>query len=673
MVSICALCWRLGKPSKTTLLWRPGYELRGPLRSDLRCILVAASERPGRSSQLVIRRNYAAASAIGEIVDGGLTITDPLVLYRHYVESERLRPDEAQHRAAIEFQKLYYRVKDYTPPQDFQRQIEKLAELLERSDEQSSRIPFFSPERQTVALIRTLTTEEEIFNIKSPQGLMVHGEVGSGKSMLMDLFAASLPHASKKRWHYHNFMLSIYARIHRQSQRNQSRKFESETRINMQNEFVLLKIAHELIEESNILMLDEFMLPDIAAAKIVKTLFTYYFKMGGVLVATSNRLPKELYSAEYKKSQFRSFYDILQARCASHDMRSSNDWRNILCAEAQEALSEGDKQIQRYWVAGVDSDEDWNATVNAVCGTENFREEGETAELTVYGRTLHIPWQKDRIAFFDFAVLCDAPLAGADYITLASRYHTLILDNVPELRVINKNQARRLITLLDALYECRVRLVIRAASNVDDLFFPDMKVGNIRAADVVTSEGVAEKGQDDSNDSLELEMYSEVEQDLTSPYRPNVSSYSETEKTFSAFVDDAGEGIKAEGKDFTRSAAFTGEDERFAYRRAISRLKEMTGSEAWWSTDNWLPLDDSLRTWETAKSTLTPAPPDDSLTRLSRHGGHTEASGYRKELEPPPKFSVAHIWSMVNWGPGKKRDSETRRWMRGSDAYDKDS
>lgn len=115
--------------------------------------------------------------------------------------------------------------------------------------------------------------------------------------MLMDLFAASLPHGSKRRWHYHNFMLSVYSRIHRETQRSQQLKYLPEAsikrqRIVLQNEYVLLKIAQELVDESAVLLLDEFMLPDIAAAKIVKTLFTFFFKMGGVLVATSNRLPK---------------------------------------------------------------------------------------------------------------------------------------------------------------------------------------------------------------------------------------------------------------------------------------------------------------------------------------------------------------------------------------------
>ncbi|KAK9456301.1 AFG1-like ATPase-domain-containing protein [Dipodascopsis uninucleata] len=594
-----------------------------------------------------------------------LTITDPLVLYRQFVDSGRIKPDEAQHRAAMEFQKLYLRVKDYMPEEDFKKKIDKLAVLLQ-DDATNKGGVWYSPRRKSLELIKVLSDEEEIFKIKAPQGLLIHGEVGSGKSMLMDLFAASLPHASKRRWHYHNFMLSIYARLYRETQVNQHLKHvteNNEDQFNLRNDYVLLKIAEELIDESAILLLDEFMLPDIAAAKIVKTLFTYFFKMGGVLVATSNRLPKELYAADFKKSQFRSFYDILQSRCVSYDMRSSNDWREILCAQSLEQLSES--VVKRYWLF-KEADEDWKASINKICGTTDYENEASTDSLIVYGRKLEVPWHLNGICKFDFEDLCDVPLAGADYISLASRYHTLILDNVPTLKLINKNQARRLITLLDALYECRTRLIIRAEAVADDLFFPDAKV---------KADGKALATQDDA---LELEMFSEVDLDLSSPYRPNVSSYQSTQmKQIFKEVDDT---LKAEkNKDFTRASAFTGEDERFAYKRAISRLKEMTGSQDWWNLENWMPLDNNTRIWErpvlnTIDENITQkqggtigdyAPPDTSTEKLFRHG----ASPFRQHPDPPPKFSVAHFWSTVVWGAGKRRDERTRRWMRGNDAY----
>ncbi|KAK7207204.1 AFG1-like ATPase-domain-containing protein [Myxozyma melibiosi] len=511
--------------------------------------------------------------------------------------------------------------------------------------------------------------------------------------MLMDLFAASLPHGSKRRWHYHSFMLSVYSRIHRETQRHQRLRFLPDSsvkkqRINLQNEYVLLKIAQELVEESAVLLLDEFMLPDIAAAKIVRTLFTYFFKMGGVLVATSNRLPKELYSADFKKSQFGSFYDILQARCISYDMRSQRDWRRILCEES--AVEEADKRrIQRYWVAGRDPEAAWEEMLREMTSSaaDNRAETAneDVEEIKVYGRTVRIPWARDGVAKFTFEELCDSPLAGADYISIASRYHTVILDGVPALRLNKKNQARRMITLLDALYECRVRLVVRAETEADELFFPEMKRHGVSAAEVEVgknSRGATQQQEEEEEDSLELEMYSEVDLDLSSPYRPNVSAYDETEKekTFATAaapgVADGRETGEGQTSDYTRASAFTGEDERFAFKRAISRLKEMTGSDAWWEQERWMPVDEAVRTWEGSLSLQNKKSKggviEDGSERAGLHGRWegTETNAFQRyNEEPAPRFSVAHFWSMVSWGPGKRRDERTRRWMRGAEGF----
>ncbi|KAK9465853.1 AFG1-like ATPase-domain-containing protein [Lipomyces arxii] len=563
----------------------------------------------------------------------GLTITDPLVLYRHYVDSGRIRPDEAQYRAALEFQNLYYRVKDYMPKPDFKRKIEKLTQLLEETGQQQPKI-WYSPERKTLALIQTITDEDEIAMIDAPRGLLVHGEVGSGKSMLMDMFAASLPHASKRRWHYHNFMLSVYGRIHRETQRNIQLSYMPQDSVKqkfkLQNEYVLLKIAEELVDESAILLLDEFMLPDIAAAKIVQTLFTFIFKMGGIVVATSNRLPKELYSAGFNRSQFGSFYDILQSRCVSFDMRSGTDWRQVLCDD-----SASKESVRRYWLSGQRRTE-WNKMLESVHGEDK----GVPLELKVYGRSLIVPWQQDGVAKFSFAELCDVPLAGADYITIASTFHTVILDNVPVLPLIKKNQARRLITLLDALYECRVKLIIRAEANPDDLFFPDETKSTSREESV-----------------LDQEMYSRVDLDLSSPYRPNVSLYQDIHETPSK---------PKLGPDYTKTSAFTGEDEQFAFKRAISRLKEMTGSDAWWAGE-WTPIDSSAREWERVETA------ERALANDKKREFINNAIPFRTSPDPPPKFSFVHFWSTVVWGPGKRQDERTQRWLQGSDVFKRDN
>ncbi|KAK9470564.1 AFG1-like ATPase-domain-containing protein [Dipodascopsis tothii] len=585
-----------------------------------------------------------------------LSITDPLVMYQLQVDIGKLHPDEAQYRAAKEFQSLYYRVKDYVPPEDFLRNVKKLSDLLECSKlillrahtivpEDGSTRWYNSAEKDSVSLIKILTDEEELFSIEAPQGLLVHGEVGCGKSMLMDMFANCLPHHSKRRWHNSNFMLWVYSRIHTGIQENRRLRHSGLFR-GLQNEFVLLKIAHDLFDECKILMLDEFMLPDIASAKIVKTLLTYYFKMGGVLVATSNRLPEELYSAEFKKDHFVSFYNVLQTRCMSHDMRSNIDWREKL-AEHKDDNSSFDK---KYWVRGVDPDEEWEKTVEGLFGDIA---EGRPQRLTVYGRTLTIPWTHKGAAIFDFETLCGEPLGSADYITIASNFHTVVIDNVPALTLTRKNEAKRLISLLDALYESRVKLLMRAEKNPDDLFFPDAKTP-------VT----------DLDNSLDQEMFSEVDMDLSSPFRPNVALYdknampkagnesAELPRQISRSAED--DSVK---KDFTRVSAFTGEDERFAYKRAVSRIKEMTGSTAWWEDGIWMPIDISVRRWEETRTyTGSTATSEDA---------NVYRSPFRSPQNEPPRFSYAHFWATIVWGAGRKHHPETQRWLLGVKAYEK--
>lgn len=369
------------------------------------------------------------------------------------------------------------------------------------------------------------------------------------------------------------------------------------------------------------------------------------------------------------KTQFGSFYDILQSRCISYDIRSQNDWRRILCEESCASATETDDKIRRYWLLGQDSEDEWQATLQKITSSSVLARDDPDAcaeEIQVYGRAVQVPWSKNGVAMFTFDELCNSPLAGADYISIASRYHTIVLDDVPALKLTQKNQARRMITLLDALYESRVRLVIRAEKDIDELFFAEMKRDDGRpVAEVkVTESRGHSKAEED--DSLELEMYSELDLDLSSPYRPNVSAYDETEKE-ATFAKAAAPATTKKASDYTSTTAFTGEDERFAFKRAISRLKEMTGSDMWWEQGRWLPVEAAARMWEANNaSAQTRVVHDEGPERAL---AHDQRNAYQRGEDAPPRFSVAHFWSMISWGEGKRRDAATRRWMRGADVY----
>jgi predicted ATPase len=260
--------------------------------------------------------------------------------------------------------------------------------------------------------------------------------------------------------------------------------------------------------------------------------------------------------------------------------------------------------------------------------------------LKVYSRSIPIPLiGSTGAAKFDFSELCGRNLGPADYITIASTFPIIILDNVPTLTLIKKNEARRFIILLDTLYESRVKLLIRASSPADQLFFPD--------ADTT------------ENDLLWTESYTKAQLDMTTPYRPNVSSYTGGNKIerIVSLVDCP--------VDSSKLTAFTGEDERFAFQRAVSRLYEMP-SKKWWETQIHSPVKELAWTGEQKGS---------ELTKMGERKGSVEnvgerdlefrhaASPFRVSLEKPPTFFDGHFWGVIRWG------RKAGRWGMGISSF----
>ena len=351
---------------------------------------------------------------------------------------------------------------------------------------------------------------------------------------------------------------------------------------------------------------------DRAVAGIIKQVFLYYFKLGGVLVATTNRLPEgnisvdtdlitDLYATDFRRAQFKSFLDILQARCVSFDMRSTHDYRKTHPDEPT-----------GYFLS---EQAGWEETCAEVLGKP-----AEPRTLNVYSRPVKINTVGETgAARFDFSEVCMQNLGPADYLTIASTFPVIIIDNVPILTMLKKNEARRFITLLDALYECRVKLLIRAASTPDNLFFPD--------ADT--------KAEDDI---VWTESYTKAQLDMSTPYRPNISTYTgrnEAEMVVKVPLVDR-------PVDSSKLTAFTGEDERFAFRRAVSRLYEMP-SKRWWENQVHAPIKDLA--W--AGSTEIE---EETSVREEREFLHS-ASPFRVSQQKPPSFWDGHFWGVMKWGP----------------------
>lgn len=530
-----------------------------------------------------------------------VAIADPFMLYQRYISLGILDKDAAQLRIMKEFQKLHHRVMDYNPPHDMAIKAALLLRKLEiREAEEQQKMKSLKKQplyklrlwfrkdinTQRREVVRFMSDEEELHNIASPQGLLVNGEVGCGKSMLMDIFANCLPHHSKMRWHYNNFMLWVFGEIHRiQKERMLVDAVNGKQKMKMENEFILFEIAQKMIAKSTIFMLDEFMLPDVASAQIVKILFTYYFKLGGVLVATSNKLPEELYSSEFNKSSFKSFVGILNSRCIAVDIKSEIDYR----LKFAQASTKSQNLVVK--AGNADNIAEWNHLIKSSALGINSNSKlmdptvaledlpSKPASIKVYNRSSIIPrtFNDNTVCLLSFDYICRGRFSSSDYITLASTYKTVIIDEIPVMTIKMRNEARRFITLLDALYEAKCQFYIRAAVEVEDLFFPE------EAKDLKAN----------SEEVQEEEMYARTTLDTLNPYRPNVSSYDQ----------DYAKEFKYSGKkiDFSNALAFTGEDEKFAYKRAISRIKEMVGSDHWRNTDRWVPIDITMRPWEDLK------------------------------------------------------------------------
>ena len=619
-----------------------------------------------------------------------VTITDPLVKYQALVATGVCTPDAAQHRLAHHLQKLYTRLKDYTPAQEYRTRLDQVTQALDSAkkadDDHGDRLatrnhpirtnPLFArffqkPEsRDTLALTRVLTSHQAALHVDSPKGLFLSGEVGTGKSMLLDLLAEGLPTQGKKRWHFNTFMLHALSRLEQFRRSRAGMPADPE-------EYSLLWIAKEMVEKSPILFLDEFQLPDRAASKIMNNLFIAFFQLGGVLIASSNRMPEELEKAtggHYpppatgglfeqvlglrrrrgagelfgQTSDFAAFLEVLKARCDFWHMEGARDWRrretqaptlhvaerltnsdsslhsrvgdwsqetsgsgmNPGAPSIQDSLQDGSQRPAMYLLP-FDESERWTAAVQRVVGdtyTDLSLHIWKPSSVIVYGRRVTVPRQYNGIAYWDFSELVSS-LGPADYITLASNFHTFVIDNVPILSYAMKNEARRFITLLDALYESRCKLIIRAEAGPDDLFFPETRQ---RPS---TGDGQAVAGDQEVvvGDATYSETIAEVFQDQMSPFRPNISSYTETLPNSKYDPDqDSDFGREQEQKkiDFTKTGAFTGEDERFAYKRATSRLWEMCSSQ-WHSRSGdgwWQPLPSEARHWESTEPSK-PLPP----------------------------------------------------------------
>ncbi len=283
------------------------------------------------------------------------------------------------------------------------------------------------------------------------KGLYIYGEVGRGKTMLMDLFFEASPVQRKRRVHFHEFMIGVHERVHAFRQQMKLGAHADEDPIEL--------TAIDLAREAWLLCFDEFHVTDIADAMILGRLFTQLFERGVIVVATSNVPPEELYRDGLNRALFVPFIHLLEQYMDVVRLASRTDFRLEKLAGLPVWYVPADA------AADAALDDAWRRLAGG--------HDGVPQELPLKGRSVRVPRAAMGVARFSFHDLCEQPLAAADYLRIAREYHTIIVDRIPVMTFETRNAAKRFIILIDTLYDMNVKLIASAQAEPDGLYRGD--------------------------------------------------------------------------------------------------------------------------------------------------------------------------------------------------------
>lgn len=281
-----------------------------------------------------------------------------------------------------------------------------------------------------------------------PKGLYIWGSVGRGKTMLMDLFFEAAEIAPKRRVHFHAFMADVHRRIFAWREKKKAGETKGDDPI--------APVAEDLAGEASLLCFDEFAVTDIADAMILGRLFQALWAQKTVVVATSNVDPVDLYKDGLNRALFLPFISMIRNNMEVVKLEARTDFR-------LEKL--GDAPVY-HTPADAAADAALTRAFLALTGVEK----GQPTRLPLLGREVAVPQAASHVARFDYADLCRQPLGAADFLTIAENFHTLIIDHIPVITSDDRNEAKRFITLVDALYDRRVKLLASAAADPDRLY-----------------------------------------------------------------------------------------------------------------------------------------------------------------------------------------------------------
>ena len=278
-----------------------------------------------------------------------------------------------------------------------------------------------------------------------PRGVYMFGDVGRGKSMMMDLFFANVAVEKKRRVHFSEFMLEVHGRI-----AIERRKEAGDP---------IAPVAAALAGETRLLAFDEMMVTNSPDAMILSRLFTALLEAGVTMVTTSNRAPADLYKNGLNREHFLPFIALIESRLDVVTLNGPIDYRRDRLGQ------------QNTWLVpnGPEATKDLSAAFFRLTDHE-VTEPIPSEDITVQGRTLHVPKTLKGVAVFSFKKLCGEARGAADYLAVARRYHTVILVGIPKLGPENRNEAARFVALIDALYEHKVKLLAVADAEPDGLY-----------------------------------------------------------------------------------------------------------------------------------------------------------------------------------------------------------
>jgi cell division protein ZapE len=331
-------------------------------------------------------------------------LLSPLSVYRAKTQAKELRPDPSQALAVEKLQSLHLALGDF----------ERESGLKDWKDR-------FGLRRMREA---------------PPQGLYIFGGVGRGKSMLMDLFFSTAPVKSKCRVHFHAFMQQVHFRL------NEHRKW------NERSDDPIPPIGKSFAEKANLLCFDDFQVHDIADAMILSRLFEVLFNEGVVVVLTSNRPPSDLYKDGLQRALFLPFIALIEEKLDLLILDGPTDYRR--------------ETIQRVGMYLIPDDKDTEVALKLLFERLTSDAKERPDPILVNGRKLNLPLAADGVALSGFKELCGATFGPADYLAIADHYHTLIICGIPRLGPEFRNEAKRFVTLIDALYENGVKLICSA-------------------------------------------------------------------------------------------------------------------------------------------------------------------------------------------------------------------